>query len=139
MDDLLRELVRHYKYVIYAVLMVIGLYAIIAKGHLVKKIIGLNLLQTAVFLFYLSIGRVKGGTVPVLWEGEGAPAQPIYENPVPHVLMLTAIVVGVSVTAVALALVVRIQRAYGTVEEVEILAADEDEDDAQAPPPDAAA
>ncbi|MGE0192047.1 MAG: cation:proton antiporter subunit C [Planctomycetota bacterium] len=139
MDDLLRELVRHYKYVIYAVLMVIGLYAIIAKGHLVKKIIGLNLLQTAVFLFYLSIGRVKGGTVPVIWEGEGAPAQPIYENPVPHVLMLTAIVVGVSVTAVALALVVRIQRAYGTVEEVEILAADEDEDDAQGPPPDVAA
>ena len=129
MDDLLRELVRHYKYVIYALLMVIGLYAIIAKGHLVKKIIGLNLLQTAVFLFYLSIGRVKGGTVPVLWEGDGAPATPIYENPVPHVLMLTAIVVGVSTTAVALALVVRIHRAYGTVEEVEILAADEDEAD----------
>ena len=129
MDDLLRELVRHYKYVIYALLMVIGLYAIIAKGHLVKKIIGLNLLQTAVFLFYLSIGRVKGGTVPVLWEGDGAPVTPIYENPVPHVLMLTAIVVGVSTTAVALALVVRIHRAYGTVEEVEILAADEDEAD----------
>ena len=127
MGDLLRELAHHYKYMIYALLMVIGLYAIIAKGHLVKKIIGLNLLQTAVFLFYLSIGRVRGGTVPVLWEGAGAPVDPVYENPVPHVLMLTAIVVGVSTTAVALALVIRIKRAYGTAEEVEILAADESE------------
>ena len=127
MDDLLRELVRHYKYVIYALLMVIGLYAIIAKGHLVKKIIGLNVLQTAVFLFYLSIGKIKGATAPVMWFDK--PADIPYENPVPHVLMLTAIVVGVSVTAVALALILRIKGAYGTIEEDEILALSEREGD----------
>ena len=125
MDDFLLGLRHHYKYVIYALLIVIGLYAVMAKGNLVKKVIGLNILQTAVFLFYLSIGRVRGGTVPVVWEGEGAPDPVVYENPLPHVLMLTAIVVGVSITAVALALIVRIKKAYGTVEEAEILAADE--------------
>jgi multicomponent Na+:H+ antiporter subunit C len=120
-------LFSHYHYVVYIALMMIGLYAILAKGNLVKKIIGLNLLQTAVFLFYISIGKVAGGTVPVLWpEGERPPgfeAAP-YENPVPHVLMLTAIVVGVAVTAVALALVVRIKAAYGSTNEDEILEAD---------------
>ena len=121
-------LLSHYNYAIYIVLMMIGLYAILARGNLVKKIIGLNLLQTAVFLLYISIGKVAGGTVPVVWpEGERPPdlASAPYEDPVPHVLMLTAIVVGVSVTAVALALIVRIKAAYGTVEEEEILEADD--------------
>lgn len=127
MPDVLRHLGTHYHYVIYITLMVIGLYAVLAKGNLVKKIIGLNLLQTAIFLFYISIGHVSDGTVPVLWDDrpQGVP----YENPVPHVLMLTAIVVGVSVTAVALALVVRIKGAYGTVDEGEILALDEEDGD----------
>lgn len=121
-------LATHYNYVIYILLMVIGLYAVLAKGNLVKKVIGLSLLQTAVFLFYISIGRVENGTVPVHWPER--PDGP-YENPVPHVLMLTAIVVGVSITAVALSLIVRIKESYGTVEEGEILAADEhDGDDA---------
>ena len=118
----------HYNYAIYIVLMMIGLYGILARGNLVKKIIGLNVLQTAVFLFYISIGKVAGGTVPVIWPAEDRPAEFVdapYENPVPHVLMLTAIVVGVSVTAVALALIVRIKAAYGTVEEEEILEADD--------------
>ena len=117
----------HYHYVVYIALMMIGLYAVLAKGHLVKKIIGLNLLQTAVFLFYISIGKVASGTVPVIWPAEDRPEgfeNVPYENPVPHVLMLTAIVVGVAVTAVALALVVRIKAAYGTIEEDEILEAD---------------
>jgi len=121
-------LLSHYNYAIYIALMMIGLYAILARGNLVKKIIGLNILQTAVFLFYISIGKVAGGTVPVMWpEAERPPAfeNTPYENPVPHVLMLTAIVVGVSVTAVALALIVRIKAAYGTVEEEEILEADD--------------
>jgi len=121
-------LLSHYNYAIYIVLMMIGLYAILARGNLVKKIIGLNLLQTAVFLFYISIGKVAGGTVPVVWpEGKRPPdlVSAPYEDPVPHVLMLTAIVVGVSVTAVALALIVRIKAAYGTVEEEEILEADD--------------
>ena len=127
MAEFLDTVVTHYKYVIYIALMMIGLYAVMAKNNLVKKIIGLNILQTAVFLFYISIGRVEGGTVPVVWEGK---KDVFYENPVPHVLMLTAIVVGVSVTAVALALVVRIKKAYGTVDETEILGLDEDEGEA---------
>ena len=121
-------LLSHYNYVIYITLMMIGLYAILARGNLVKKIIGLNILQTAVFLFYISIGKVAGGTVPVIWPAAERPSgfeNTPYENPVPHVLMLTAIVVGVSVTAVALALIVRIKAAYGTVEEDEILEADD--------------
>ncbi len=111
----------HYHYVIYILLMTIGVYAVLSKGNLVKKVIGLNLLQTAVFLFYLSIGRIDGGTVPVYWKDDST-----YQNPVPHVLMLTAIVVGVSVTAVALALIVRIKESYGSVEEADILSADEE-------------
>lgn len=119
MADLLKHLSTHYHYVFYIALMLIGLYAVLTKGNLLKKVIGLNVLQTAVFLFYISIGRKTDGTVPVLWEGkpEGIP----YENPVPHVLMLTAIVVGVATTALALALVVRIQQEYGTAEEDEIV------------------
>lgn len=123
MADLLRHVWTHYNYIFYIALMLIGLYAVLAKGNLVKKIIGLNLLQTAVFLFYISIGKVRDATPPVVWKGK--PAEIPYENPLPHVLMLTAIVVGVSITAVALALVVRIKQAYGTVDEVEILAEDE--------------
>ena len=125
MADLLRHLWTHYHYVFYIALMLVGLYAVLAKGNLVKKVIGLNVLQTAVFLFYISIGRKAGGTVPVLWEGK--PASIPYENAVPHVLMLTAIVVGVSTTAVALALIIRLKRAYGTIDEVEILSLDEAE------------
>ena len=117
------EFLYRYNYVIYIALMLIGLYAVLARSNLVRKVIGLSILQTAVFLFYISIGKVAGGTVPVMWK-EKPPGVP-YENPVPHVLMLTAIVVGVAVTAVALALIVRIKAAYGSIEEEDILAADE--------------
>ncbi|MDA1194160.1 MAG: cation:proton antiporter subunit C [Planctomycetota bacterium] len=123
MSDVLRHLGTHYHYVIYIALMLIGLFAVLAKGNLIKKVIGLNVLQTAVFLFYISIGRKADGTAPVLWDQK--PETIPYENPVPHVLMLTAIVVGVSITAVALALIIRIKRAYGTMEESEILVLDE--------------
>ena len=123
MSDVFQHITTHYHYLIYILLMMIGLYAVLAKGNLVKKVIGLNILQTAVFLFYISIGKVEDATTPVVWEGK-SDAVP-YENPVPHVLMLTAIVVGVSITAVALALIVRIKGAYNTVEEGEILALDE--------------
>ena len=97
-------------------LMMIGLYAMIEKGNLIKKIIGMNIFQTAVFLFYISIAKVEGGTAPILWKKAD-----LYANPLPHVLILTAIVVSVSVTAVALALVLRIYKAYGTIEEEQIL------------------
>ena len=127
MSDFWPFLATHYKYFIYAALMMIGLYAVMAKSNLVKKIIGLNILQTAVFLFYISIGDIDDATVPVYWDD--GPARVRYENPLPHVLMLTAIVVGVSITAVALALVVRIKQAYGTISEPEVLAIDEAEED----------
>lgn len=118
-------LTGHYNYVVYIALMMIGLWAVLARGNLVKKIIGLTILQTAVFLFYISIGKIRGGTAPILWAEK--PDTVPYENPVPHVLMLTAIVVGVAVTAVALALIVRIKDAYGSVHEDDILQTDRDD------------
>ncbi len=111
----------HYQYWIVAVLMMTGLYVVIAKGNMIKKIIGLNLFQVSVILFYVSMGKVEGGTAPIVAEGFE-----VYSNPVPHVLMLTAIVVGVATTALALSLVVRIHEAYGTVEEDEVLAMEDD-------------
>lgn len=105
-----------YNYWIYIVLMMVGFYAMIAKENLIKKIIGMNIFQTAVFLFYISIAKVKGGTAPILWE-----KAVLYDNPLPHALILTAIVVSVSTTAVALALVIRIYKAYGSIEEDVIL------------------
>ncbi len=106
-----------YNYWIVILLMMTGLYVVIAKGNLIKKVIGLNVFQVSVIMFYVSMGKVRGGTAPILVEGENV----VYSNPVPHVLMLTAIVVGVATTALALALIVRIQEAYGTIEEDEIL------------------
>ena len=123
MREVLLHLWTHYHYVFYIILMLVGLYAVLAKGNLVKKVIGLNILQTAVFLFYISIGHKSSATAPVIWEGK--PESIAYENPLPHVLMPTAIVVGVSITAVALALIVRIKQSYDTIEECEILALDE--------------
>lgn len=104
-----------YNYWIVIFLMMLGFYVVIARGNLVKKIVGLNVFQTSVFILYISMGEVKGGTAPIVGEG-----LTVYSNPLPHVLILTAIVVGVATTALGLALVVRIKEAYGTVEEDEI-------------------
>ncbi len=110
-----------YNYWIVVVLMMAGFSVVIAQGNLVKKIIGLNVFQVSVFVFYISIAKVRGGTAPILSEGIE-----VYSNPLPHVLILTAIVVGVATTALGLALVARIQEAYGTIEEDEIQAQEED-------------
>lgn len=104
-----------YNYWVVIFLMMLGFYMIISRSNLVKKVVGLNIFQTSVIIFYISMGKIKGGTAPILEEGRH-----VYSNPLPMVLMLTAIVVGVATTAVALALVVRIKEAYGTVEEDEI-------------------
>ncbi len=104
-----------YNYWIVVVLMMIGFFIIVARGNLIKKIIGLNIFQTSVFIFYISLAKVDGGTAPILIEDVT-----LYANPLPHVLILTAIVVGVAMTALALALVVRINEAYGTIDEDEI-------------------
>jgi len=116
-----------FNYWIYIIMMMIGFYAMIAKRNLVKKIIGMNIFQTAIILFYVSIGAKKGATIPILEAAHHTVVPPEsievakYINPLPHVLMLTAIVVGVSVTGVALALIILIYRRYRTVEEDEIL------------------
>jgi len=110
----------HYNYWIVIVLMMAGLYVVVSRGNLIKKIVGLNIFQTSVFLFYISMGKVRGGTAPIEIEGTDV----IYSNPLPHVLILTAIVVGVATTAVGLAIIVRIREAYGTIEEDEILKID---------------
>lgn len=105
----------HYNYWIVVVLMMIGFYIVIAHGNLIKKIVGLSIFQTSVFIFYISMAKVDGGTAPILAEGISQ-----YSNPLPHVLILTAIVVGIATTALGLALAVRINEAYGSIEEEEI-------------------
>ncbi|HER27252.1 MAG TPA: Na+/H+ antiporter subunit C [Rhodospirillales bacterium] len=113
-----------FNYWVVIVLMMMGFYVVIAQHNLVKKIIGLNIFQVSVFLFYISMGKIKGGTAPIIGEGIE-----IYSNPLPHVLILTAIVVGVATTALGLALTVRINDAFGTIEEdeIEVLEAADDE------------
>lgn len=111
----------HFHYWIVIFLMMNGFYIVISRDNLIKKIIGLNIFQTSVFLLYISVGKLAGGTAPILpphaAEGHGGA---LYTNPLPSVLILTAIVVGVATTALALALVVRIREAYGTIEDTEI-------------------
>jgi multicomponent Na+:H+ antiporter subunit C len=96
--------------------MMIGLYIVIARGNLIKKIVGLNIFQTSVFMFYISIGKVSGGTAPIFPIDMKINPATVYSNPLPHVLILTAIVVGIATTALGLALLVRIREAYGTIE-----------------------
>ena len=113
------EALTHVNYWAAIVLAMIGLYAVIAPSNLIKKLIGLGMFQSAIFLIYITVGKVEGGTAPII-----DPAHAVYSNPLPHVLILTAIVVSVSTLAVGLALTVAIKRAYGSVEEDEIDAQD---------------
>lgn len=115
------NLAQHYNYVVTIFLMLAGLYIVIARGNLVKKLIGLSIFQTSVYLLYIGPAKIIGGTPPII-----DPAFKVYSNPLPHVLILTAIVVGVATIALGLALVVRINEAYGTVEEEEVLEKDRD-------------
>ena len=113
-------IIGHLNYWFFIVLMMTGLYIVIAKGNLVKKVVGLNIFQTSVFMFYISIGKVIGGTAPIFPVDMKIDNNIVYSNPLPHVLILTAIVVGVATTSLALALIVRIREEYGTIEEDEI-------------------
>ena len=112
------ELLTHWNYFLVIALMMTGFYAVIARGNMVKKMVGLNIFQTSVFMLYISMGKVTGGTAPIL-TGD---ATSIYSNPLPHVLILTAIVVGVATTAVGYALIIRIQESFGTIEDDDIIA-----------------
>jgi multicomponent Na+:H+ antiporter subunit C len=105
----------HFSYWVTVFLMVGGLYIVIARGNLVKKLVGLAIFQTSVYLLYIAPGKLIGGTAPIVADGFH-----IYSNPLPHVLILTAIVVGVATLALGLGLAVRIREAYGTIEEDEI-------------------
>ncbi len=117
--NVLHEVVAHYNHWAMIFLMSSGLYIVIARGNMIKKLVGLGLFQTSVYLLYITPGKILGGTPPILGEGLGP-----YSNPLPHVLILTAIVVGVATTALGLALIVRIREAYDTIEEDEILMRD---------------
>ena len=131
MNELISIIISKLNYWVYIALMMIGLYAIIAKKNLVKKIIGMNILQTAVILFFISLGAKQKATIPIIVHGHAAESHAVraadYINPLPHVLMLTAIVVAVATLGVALALVIKIFRQYQTLEEEEILAQLKDE------------
>jgi multicomponent Na+:H+ antiporter subunit C len=116
------SIATHFSYVITIFLMIAGLFVMIARGNLLKKLVGLGIFQTSVYLLYIAPGKLIGGTAPIL-----AADFRIYSNPLPHVLILTAIVVGVATLALGLALTVRIREAYGSIEEDEILATDTDE------------
>ena len=111
------ELLGLYHYWVFALLLMIGFYAVTAKPNLIKKLIGLTIFQSAVFLLYITMGKVDGGTAPILQAGV---EDQIFSNPLPQVLILTAIVVGISTTALGLGIVVRIKEEYGSIEEHEI-------------------
>ncbi len=125
---MIENVVGLYNYWVVIFLMMTGFYIVIARSNLIKKVIGLNIFQISVFLLYISMGKVDGGTAPILpaknfTTGEEFRA---FSNPLPSVLILTAIVVGVATTALALALIVRIHEEYGTIEEDEILPMDQE-------------
>ncbi len=113
------SLFGHFAYFVTVFLMMAGLFVVVARSNLIKKLVGLGIFQTSVYLLYIAPGKVVGGTAPII-----SPAYTVYSNPLPHVLILTAIVVGVATLALGLALVVRIRETYDTIEEEEILAID---------------
>ncbi len=110
-------LATRYAYVLMFVLLGVGLYMMIANENLVKKLIGVNLFQTAIFLFFVSVAYVEGGDSPVVPADANPGGELLVSSPLPHVIVLTAIVVGVALTAVGLALIVRIYSEYGTLRE----------------------
>jgi multicomponent Na+:H+ antiporter subunit C len=124
----------HYNYWIVVFLMMTGFYIVMAHANLIKKLVGLSLFQTSVFFLYISMGKIRGATAPILTDltltdppTNALPEATVYSNPIPHVLILTAIVVGIATTALALALTVRIKEAYGSIEDDELQAMDADE------------
>ena len=114
-------IIGHLNYWLFTVLMMTGLYIVVAKGNLVKKIVGLNIFQTSVFMLYISMGKKTGGTAPIFPTDMNIDPNVVYSNPLPHVLILTAIVVGIATTSLGLALIVRIREEFGTIEEDDIL------------------
>jgi multicomponent Na+:H+ antiporter subunit C len=114
-------IVGHLNYWLFIVLMMTGIYIVVARGNLVKKLVGLNIFQVAVFMLYISMGKITGGTAPIFPTDMNIDPNVVYSNPLPHVLILTAIVVGIATTSLALALIVRIREEFGTIEEDSLL------------------
>ena len=112
MDINLDFIYGHLPYWLFIILMLSGLFIVISRGNLIKKIVGLNIFQTSVFMFYISIGKIAGGTAPILIEKSYSNSAVIYSNPLPHVLILTAIVVGIATTSLGLALIIKIREEY---------------------------
>lgn len=125
---MIADIFEQYNYAIVIILMMTGLYVVFSSRNLIKKLVGLSIFQTSVFLLYISIAKVAGGQPPILVGDHGghggAEAEVLYSNPLPHVLILTAIVVGVATLAIGLSLVVRVREVYKTIEEDEIDALD---------------
>lgn len=119
----MNELLGYFNYWVVVILMMMGLYIVIASSNLVKKLIGLSVFQVSVFILYITFGKVTEGSPPIITENTD-----VYSNPLPHVLILTAIVVGVATTSVGLALIVRIQEAYGSIDEDDIHDMDDKDD-----------
>ena len=126
MEFFRQHIVPHFNYWVYVILMMIGMHAMIVKNNLIKKLVGMSIFQTAIILFYVSIGAKEGSDIPVLHHEHHVFEENVdpdrYANPLPHVLMLTAIVVGVSTLGMALAICQSIYKSFGTLEEDEILA-----------------
>lgn len=118
----------HINYWLFIILMMTGFYIVVSRGNYVKKIVGLNIFQVAVFMLYISIGKVTSGTAPIFpTDSQGkikVDPEIVYSNPLPHVLILTAIVVGIATTSLGLALIVRIREEYDSIEEEDILHAE---------------
>lgn len=114
-----------FNYWVFVLLLVIGFYAVIARDNLIKKLLGLSIFQAAVFLLFISIGKVNGGTAPIVMDGNW---NQLFSNPLPQVLILTAIVVGISTLSLGLAIVVRIKEAYGTIEDIDSQPGDAERD-----------
>ena len=119
----MNELLGHFNYWIVIFLMMMGLYMVIASSNLIKKLIGLSVFQASVFILYITFGKITEGSPPIITDNVD-----VYSNPLPHVLILTAIVVGVATTSVGLALIVRIKEAYGSTDEDDIHDIDDNED-----------
>lgn len=120
---MLETITGYFNYWVVVGLMMVGIYITVANSNLVKKVIGLSIFQSGVFLMFISFGVAFEASPPIVAEGVTR-----YSNPLPHVLILTAIVVGVATTALALALAVRIHGEYGSLEEDEISVLDGEEE-----------
>lgn len=119
--DTLERVLHNYPYLVAVILFVLGIYTILSQENLIKKIIGTNIMSTAIFLLFIAAGNITGGMPPIVTDGYGPPEGTFFVNPLPAALILTGIVVSFSLTAFALSMVIKLHGYYGTIEADEIL------------------